>query len=64
MASMEDAGRAIVKGLFKDIQFDITTYCYAAIDEAYEYCIKEFKKACEEAGIDWKKEWEKILYGE
>lgn len=43
--------------------FDITEYCNAAVDTAYEYCIEEFKKACKESGITWQSKWEDILYG-
>ena len=43
-------------------EFDVTEYCNAAVDACYEYCIEEFKKACERAGITWASAWEKILY--
>ena len=51
-----------MKRLLNNFDFNITEYCNAAIDEAYEYCIEEFKKACKTAGIDWQEEWEKILH--
>ena len=44
------------------IDVDVTTYCNAAVDACYEYCIAEFKKACERENITWKSEWEDILY--
>lgn len=61
--SMDDIGSAFVRSLFGMLGFDITEYCNAGIDEAYEYCIQEFKKACEESGIEWEESWEDILYG-
>ena len=57
----ENLGESIIKKLFDNLDFDITEYCGAAIDEAYDYCIQEFKKACKNAGIEWKKSWENIL---
>lgn len=51
------------KSLLDKEWFNITEYCNAAIDEAYDYCIEEFKKACEMAGIAWQDEWEDILHG-
>ena len=62
--NFEDIGMAAIKKLFGNIDFDITEYCNAAIDEAYEYCVQEFKKACKREGIQWDKSWEDILDGE
>ena len=63
MSDMENIGTAFVKSLFDMLTFDISPYCDAAIDTAYEYCIEEFKKACAKSGIPWDKSWEDILYG-
>lgn len=60
--TMEGIGTALVKGLFSQLEIDVTTYCNAAVDEAFEYCIEEFKKACKRAGIEWRKKWEDVLY--
>ena len=57
----DDMGMALAKRLFESLDFDITDYCNAAIDEAFDYCIQEYKKACKREGIDWKKKWEEIL---
>lgn len=62
--SIENIGYEFVKGLFGLLEFDITEFCNAAVDTSFEYCIKEFKKACKEADISWNKKWEDILYGE
>lgn len=62
MARIEDLGEALVKGLFRNIQFDVTEYCNAAVDASYEYTLQEFKEACKKAGIDWVNSWENILY--
>ena len=59
---MESVGNAFVKSLFYMMKFDATPYCKAAIDSAYEYCIQEFKKACEKSDIPWDESWEAILY--
>ena len=61
MSDFDNIGEALVKSLFKSLDFDITEYCNAAIDSAYEYCIQEFKKACNKAGIGWNQEWEKFF---
>ena len=59
---MDNIGNAFVRSLYDRLEFDITEYCNAAVDAAYEYCIEEFKKACKTAGITWQKKWEDILY--
>ena len=59
---MGNIGNAFVRSLADQFEFDITEYCNAAVDAAYEYCIEEFKKACKTAGITWQKKWEDILY--
>lgn len=59
----DNIGRDFVKSLLDLLDFDITEYCGAAIDAAYDYCIQEFKKACKKNGITWNKEWEDILRG-
>ena len=64
MTSIESIGESLVKGLFRNVNVDVTVYCNAAVDACYEYTIDEFKKACTKAGITWKKKWEDILYGE
>ena len=61
--SFNAAGLAAAKKPLGDPDFDITDYCNAAVDVAYEYCIKEFKKACKSVEIEWNKKWEDILYG-
>ena len=63
MSQIENIGSAFVKSLFDMLKFDISMYCGAAIDEAYEYCIQEFKKSCEKSGIPWQEKWEDILRG-
>lgn len=61
---IEGIGSAFVRKLIDMLDFDITEYCNAAVDASYLYCIQEFKKACDEAGIDWQKSWEDILFNE
>ena len=61
-ATWKSMGTAAVKSVFNELEFDITEYCNAAVDAAYEYCREEFKKACTTAGITWQKNWEDILY--
>ena len=47
----------------KGLDFNVTEYCNAAVAACYDYCIEEFKKACQAQGITWQTEWEDILYG-
>lgn len=49
--------------LMEDLFKDVTPYCNAAIDAVLEYCIQEFKKACDREGITWDESWEDVLHG-
>lgn len=59
---IEDIGNEFVKRLFSSLTFNVAEYCEAEIDAAFDYCIQEFKKACEIESIPWREEWESILY--
>lgn len=63
MMQMETIGASLAKRLFESLEVDVTAYCNAAVDAAYEYCVEAFKEACKKAGIEWNKSWEEILYG-
>lgn len=59
--SYDDIGIAFVERIFSLLVPDIAAYGEAAIQEAYAYCLKEFKKACKREEIEWKDEWNEVL---
>lgn len=61
MSDIEQIGNYFIRQMFGKLEFDVTEYCNAAVDAGIDYCIQEFKKACNMAGITWQKKWENIL---